>query len=173
MSYILWHAIQQYDSVLTVEYYSGADLHGGRRLGGDPLVQIPSSGVPHATGFAGGLASLSSNDLAYISMLAHEFWHATMQVPGSQATALGEADAYAMQSVILEEWGGDSAQVTFVRQVAVRYITNHPLGFVWGGACLGANQIFSMGILDRFRGLRWLYNHGLLTIEMLRREWGD
>jgi RHS repeat-associated protein len=167
VSYALWRTIQQYDSVLTVEYYGGANLHGGRRLGGDPLVQIPSFGVPSAAGFSGGIASLAANDLAYLSMLAHEFWHATMQVPGSQGTAFGEADAYAMQSVILEEWDGNPVQITAIRQVAIDYIVSHPLGFMWGGTCLTVNQAFSMSIFDRFRGLRWLYNHGLLTLDML------
>ncbi len=92
-----------------------------------------------------------------------------MQVPGSQGTRYGETDAYYMQSVMLEEWGGDTAQIATIRQMSVSLVKENPLGLAWDftKACV-SNSVIGYSIFDKWRGLRLLYDQTLLSIQLYR-----
>ena len=94
-------------------YYERMIIFGHYSIFGDPVVRIPSASVLQAQPFRSNLSSLSNNQLVYVSVIAHKFWHATMQMPGTQHLGLGEADAFAAQAIILEELGGDPQAVEY------------------------------------------------------------
>lgn len=57
------------------------------------------------------------NALAYISMLAHEFWHATMQPAGTANNPAGEQMAFIVQKEVLKELGGAQGNLDFLQEI--------------------------------------------------------
>jgi RHS repeat-associated protein len=169
LSYALYRAIQRFDPVLRVEYYSGGNPHGYRGIdwpwtagGGNPFVQIPSAGVPGAAHFRN--RTLDPNELVYVATVAHEFWHATMQFPGTQDTPLGEADAWAAESIILEELGGLPLHVELTRNQVLAMLHNTSLWEQlrgWIRWCVYPSV--SLTLLDKYHGLRILLERSALV----------
>lgn len=163
-SHTLWEAIRRYDPQLRITYYGGADIHGSRPLFGNPFLEIPSGGVPLAAAFRQRIVNPTDNDLVYISAIAHEFWHATMQIPQTQGLGLGEADAWAAQALILEELGASPWHVEQAMAQARDYWNRSFGEAVLEGMITCSATLVSTSMFDQYYGLRVLLS---------RAEWKD
>ena len=61
---------------------------------------------------------MSLNTRAYISVLVHEFWHATVQVEGTANLTNREGEAFGIQAMVLEELDGDPQAIAYLKSIS-------------------------------------------------------
>jgi hypothetical protein len=111
---------------IDIVFTTGGNLNGGRnRFPPKAYVLIPGDLQKDLRADA---ANMSLNGLAYVSLLSHEFWHATMQPAGTANIPFMEQAAFMVQREVLKELGGDQDQLN-----ALQDIINHPsdYGYRW------------------------------------------